>query len=211
MHFRKKIDSKEYEILKKYSQFLKTTLLSDAYISKKDYIYKKDEISNVVKELLFLDKKSLLVTWCKNNKTSYKKLKILIAEYCNTETLIEQHNTEYVKIHLKTDKDYLDNILSKDDPNIKLDEEQRKVVLSDEDYTLVVAGAGAGKTTTIEAKVKYLVEIKQIDPSRILIVSFTRKATDELKERFNKLEIPVNISTFHSIGNTIIKDNEHIG
>lgn len=208
MHFRKKIDSKEYEILKNYSQFLKTTLLSDAYISKKDYIYKKDEISNVVKELLFLDKKSLLVTWCKNNKTSYKKLKILIAEYCNTETLIEQHNTEYVKIHLKTDKDYLDNILSKDDPNIKLDEEQRKVVLSDEDYTLVVAGAGAGKTTTIEAKVKYLVEIKQIDPSRILIVSFTRKATDELKERFNKLEIPVNISTFHSIGNTIIKDND---
>ena len=41
---------------------------------------------------------------------------------------------------------------------MKLDEEQRRVVLSDEDYTLVVAGAGAGKTTTMAAKVKYLVE-----------------------------------------------------
>lgn len=208
MHFRQKIGSNEYEILKKYSQFLRNTLLNDEYISKKNYIYKKDEISNVVEELLFMDKKGLLVTWCKNNKTNYKKLKNLVTEYCNTEMLINQHNTEYVKIHLKTDKDYLDNILSKDDPNIKLDEEQRKVVLSDEDYTLVIAGAGAGKTTTIEAKVKYLVEIKQVDPNRILIVSFTRKATDELRERFNRLEVPVNISTFHSIGNTIIKEND---
>ena len=58
---------------------------------------------------------------------------------------------------------YLDNILESVDPVIKLDEEQRKVVLSDEDYTLVIAGAGAGKTTTVAAKVKYLVEKKGVN------------------------------------------------
>lgn len=82
--------------------------------------------------------------------------------------------------------------------------------MSDEDYTLVIAGVGAGKTTTIEAKVKYLVDKQNIDPSRILIVSFTKKATNELKDRFVKLNIPVEIATFHSIGNTIIKKNESV-
>ena len=75
--------------------------------------------------------------------------------------VVEAHNDEFVKRHLAKDKLYLDTILRKVDPNVKLDEEQRRVVLSDEDYTLVVAGAGAGKTTTMAAKVKYLVEKKR--------------------------------------------------
>ena len=53
---------------------------------------------------------------------------------------------------------YLDNILKAVNPNILLDEDQRRVILTDEDYCLVIAGAGAGKTTTVAAKVKYLVE-----------------------------------------------------
>lgn len=43
---------------------------------------------------------------------------------------------------------------------IGFDEDQRRVVLTDEDYCLVIAGAGAGKTTTVAAKVKYLVDKK---------------------------------------------------
>jgi DNA helicase-4 len=43
------------------------------------------------------------------------------------------------------------------DPNISLDDDQRRAILTDEDYCLVIAGAGAGKTTTVAAKVKYLV------------------------------------------------------
>ena len=54
-----------------------------------------------------------------------------------------------------TEKRYLDNILHEVDPVIMLDDDQRRVVLTDEDYCLVIAGAGAGKTTTVAAKVKY--------------------------------------------------------
>jgi DNA helicase-4 len=122
--------------------------------------------------------------------------------------VVKKRNEDFVNRHIEIDKQYLDEILKKDNPNILLDFEQRKVVLADEDYTLVIAGAGSGKTTTIEAKAKYLVEKQGIDPDRILIVSFTRKATDELRDRFSRLGIGVNIATFHSIGNTIIKDNE---
>ena len=71
---------------------------------------------------------------------------------------IKAHNDKFVELSLKDNKKYLDTILKKCDPNISLDNEQREVVVSDEDYTLVVAGAGAGKTTTVAAKVKYLVE-----------------------------------------------------
>ena len=68
---------------------------------------------------------------------------------------------------------------------------------------------GAGKTTTIETKVKYLVDVKGINPDRVLIVSFTRKATEELKERFKRLDLPARIATFHSIGNAIISESEN--
>ncbi len=105
-------------------------------------------------------------------------------------------------------KEYLDNILKSVDPNIVLDEDQRRVVLADEDYCLVIAGAGAGKTTTVAAKVKYLVDKKEIDPSQILVVSFTNKAVNELKDRIQKeLDIPCPIATFHSTGNAIIHKN----
>lgn len=90
-----------------------------------------------------------------------------------------------------------------------LDDEQREVVLSNEDYTLVIAGAGAGKTTTVAAKVRYLVEKQGVNPEQILVISFTNKAVNELKERINhNLKINCPISTFHSIGNSIMNINE---
>ena len=89
-----------------------------------------------------------------------------------------------------------------------LDEDQRRVILTDEDYCLVIAGAGAGKTTTVAAKVKYLAEKKNIDPAQILVVSFTNKAVNELRDKINKdLDIQCPIATFHSVGNAIIHKN----
>lgn len=59
---------------------------------------------------------------------------------------ITAHNSTYVDRALDRDKDYFDNILKQIDPNIQLDEEQRRAVITDDDYCLLVAGAGAGKT-----------------------------------------------------------------
>lgn len=73
-------------------------------------------------------------------------------------TDISSHNSTYVEQTLRREKDYFDNILKKIDPEIQLDDEQRRAVITDDDHCLLVAGAGAGKTTTMAAKVKYLVE-----------------------------------------------------
>ena len=119
---------------------------------------------------------------------------------------ITAHNTTYVDRILEQDKDYFDNILKQIDPNIQLDEEQRRAVITDDDYCLLVAGAGAGKTTTMAAKVKYLVEKKNIDPEEIIVISYTNKAIGELRDRINKgLGIPAKICTFHAFAYDIVK------
>lgn len=121
-------------------------------------------------------------------------------------TYREFYNKYYIERKLIEEKDYLDHILDRVDSNITLDKNQREVVLRDEDYTLVVAGAGAGKTTTVAAKVKYLVDKKHVDPNKILIVSYTNDAVNELKDRINKhLNIPAIISTFHKVGYAILR------
>ncbi|HHY26723.1 MAG TPA: UvrD-helicase domain-containing protein [Desulfitobacterium dehalogenans] len=119
---------------------------------------------------------------------------------------IDKFNETYVNNKLIDYKNYFDSILKSVDPNVKLDEEQRRAVVTDDDYCLLIAGAGAGKTTTMAAKVKYLVEKQGIDPQDIIVISYTNKAIDELKERINeKLKIPVKISTFHSFGYEILR------
>lgn len=111
-------------------------------------------------------------------------------------------NSEYTKY-----KEYFDNLYKDVDSNIHLDEDQIKAVLSDENYTLVIAGAGTGKTTTVVAKVKYLVDIKKIDPSKILVMSYTKKATEELEKRLVvDFNLPIDIETFHSLGYKIVRN-----
>lgn len=103
-------------------------------------------------------------------------------------------------------RDYFDHILDKVDPNIKLDDDQRMAILGDDDAALIVAGAGTGKTTTMIAKVKYLVDILRVDPKQILVMSYARKNVEELRDRINvDLEIPADVSTFHSLGYKYMK------
>ncbi len=165
-------------------------------LSKDEYISKKS-----CNQIFYYDN---LIQKCKKIKLD-KNQKKIIKKYYRFDKLVKIHNNKYIKNHLIIEKDYLDNILKDVSPEICLDKNQREIVLNDEDYCLVIAGAGAGKTTTIAAKVKYLVEKKNIIPQEILIISFTNKAVDELKDKLNKnLNIPCPISTFHSIGFNIL-------
>ncbi|MEE0886045.1 MAG: DUF6110 family protein, partial [Treponema sp.] len=88
-----------------------------------------------------------------------------------------------------------------------LDFQQRTAIITDEDRILVLAGAGSGKTLTIAAKVKYLCEVKNINPDEIFLVSFTKKSAQEMTERIqNKLGINAQATTFHRLGLDIIKN-----
>ena len=85
---------------------------------------------------------------------------------------------------------------------------QRQAVASDEDATLVIAGAGTGKTSTILAKIGLLLKTGQCRPEEILAISFTRKSAAELGERVEqKLGVELDIHTFHKLGLNIISQS----
>jgi len=185
-------------------------LSSDKFIAKSEYLKFLEERKDAVSYFKQLNIDNILKTFCSKNNISTELVLETIDKIENIKKLISQHNKAFIEEKLITEREYLDNILKEIDPNIMLDEDQRKVVLTDEDYCLVIAGAGAGKTTTVAAKVKYLVEKKNIKPEEILVVSFTNKAVGELKERIQKqLGIDCPITTFHSTGNAILhKEND---
>ena len=134
------------------------------------------------------------------NNACYSEVK-KAREYADTlDSILDDDNNEYIKREsIKADQ-LLSNIDGK-----SLDTQQRKVVVSDEDRTLVLAGAGSGKTLTIAGKVKYLCDIKGVIPENILLISFTQKSAQELTERINnKLGVNVEACTFHKLGLNII-------
>lgn len=191
--------------LKKYIDSL---LASDKYIAKSDYLAPIKQYKPTIDFFDILKNSGMLADFCQRNGISLPEVQNTTAAYTEIEKRVDQLNEEFITKSLTTEKEYLDNILKPVDPAVSLDDDQRRVVLTDEDYCLVIAGAGAGKTTTVAAKVKYLVDRQGIKPSQILVVSFTNKAVNELKEKIQSaLGIPCPIATFHSTGNAIIHVN----
>lgn len=82
-----------------------------------------------------------------------------------------------------------------------LNEEQLKAVLNTEGPVLVSAGAGSGKTRVLTYRIAYLLTELHVDPYRILAITFTNKATNEMKERVCKIREDADlvlVATFHS-------------
>ncbi|MEY8686667.1 UvrD-helicase domain-containing protein [Bacteroides sp. AN502(2024)] len=104
----------------------------------------------------------------------------LIRDFGNINNLIKQHNETVINNILDTHKEFFDHCLK-----YPLDKQQRRSIVSEEDNCLVISSAGSGKTSSIIGKVKYLIEIKGIDPKKILLISYTNKAASELTERMS--------------------------
>ena len=120
----------------------------------------------------------------------------LIIQYIEKERI--EHNKKFVRQELEANDLYFDSVLG----SYPLDPQQRDSIVKLEDNCLVIASAGSGKTSTIVGKVKYLVEKQHIDPSKILLLTYTKKAANELSERI-KVE-GLNSGTFHSLAYRII-------
>ncbi len=155
-------------------------------------------------------KEPLVKKYIKNNTTKlcvdFDEVNSFINKINHLVAEIEVVNEKFISRKLIEYKRYFNGILKKVDANVLLDEEQRRAVLTDEDYCLLIAGAGAGKTTTMAAKVKYLIDKCGERPEDIIVISYTNKAVDELKDRIcDKLKIPVKVTTFHAFGYDIIQ------
>ncbi|MCY3957488.1 MAG: UvrD-helicase domain-containing protein [Chloroflexi bacterium] len=86
--------------------------------------------------------------------------------------------------------------------------EQAAAIATDEDATLVLAGAGTGKTAVITGKIAHLVRNRGVPPYEILVLAFNRKAAQEIRERLPDDLAGVHVSTFHAFGRRVIADVE---
>lgn len=186
--------------------FMDGFIRADHYVSKSEYRSQLLAYNKTVEFFRVLKNSGTLKVYCKENGLSDLEVLQTLSRYESFESIIDSQNEQFVRFKMDSERKYLDDILVACDPKIKLDDDQRRVVLTDEDYCLVVAGAGAGKTTTVAAKVKYLVEKQGVDPKQILVISFTNKAVNELRQRIiGELHIECPIATFHSTGNAILR------
>ena len=98
----------------------------------------------------------------------------------------------------------------------ELNDKQKEAVLYNEGPLLIIAGAGAGKTKTLTAKIAYLIEEEHASPYSILAITFTNKAAKEMRDRIyaqiGSEAKKLTVSTFHSFGLKLIRDNvERLG
>ncbi len=92
---------------------------------------------------------------------------------------------------------------------MELNDAQKIAVTHFQGPMMVLAGPGSGKTRVITHRVRYLIEEKGIKPSNILVITFTKAAAVEMKQRYQQMapphSAPVQFGTFHAIFFTILK------
>ena len=96
----------------------------------------------------------------------------------------------------------------RDELGAQLTDEQAAAIATDEDSTLVLAGAGTGKTAVIVGKAVHLVRNQGVDPAQILILAFNRQAAEEIQERLPSGLDTVHVSTFHAFGRHVIAESD---
>ena len=92
--------------------------------------------------------------------------------------------------------------------NRNLTAEQARAVATDEDVTLVLAGAGTGKTSVIIEKIAHLVRDLEVEPSSILALAFNKDAAAEIRHRLPEDLKEAEIRTFHAFGGSVIASQE---
>lgn len=109
----------------------------------------------------------------------------------------QANNEKFVEKQLTAGARYFDTVLA-----YPLDQQQREAVVSLEDNVLVISSAGSGKTMTTVGKVRYLIDVQQVAPEKILLITFTRKAAESLSERLG--EPKLKCRTFHKLALDLI-------
>ncbi|MBQ9173962.1 MAG: UvrD-helicase domain-containing protein [Bacteroidales bacterium] len=109
------------------------------------------------------------------------------------------NNSEFIRKQLSENSSYFDTVLP-----YPLDAQQREAIVSLEDNVLVISSAGSGKTMTTVGKVRYLIDVQKVDPKNILLITFTRKASESLSERLGEKDLKCR--TFHKLALDIISE-----
>ncbi len=116
------------------------------------------------------------------------------------------HNKKFIDKEL-IDSDYILSNIN----GYSLDKEQRIAVITDEIASLIVAGAGSGKSLTMIGKIRYLIERKNVKEDEILCITFTNDAANNLEENIRKnYNYNIKVYTFHKLALEFLKDKHYL-
>jgi DNA helicase-4 len=127
-------------------------------------------------------------------------LSLIIGFWSDPQTARLKNNEKFLEHELGKFGSFFDQIEAN-----PLTAAQRSAVVQGEDNTLVIAGAGSGKTSVVVAKAGYLFKSGACKPEQILLLAFSRDAMEEIQDRLKaRLGVAVKTATFHSLGLEII-------
>src|SRR6266702_2832243 len=137
--------------------------------------------------------------------TMQKHLESITRDSDQLHGVLTRQNDEYVQRMITAHSKLLVD-------ELRLDAAQRIAVVRDDERNLVIAAAGSGKTRTLIARVRYLLE-RRVTPTNILAITFTNKATEEMEDRLKQMSVPVTdqgsegvtVSTLHALGKRIVQ------
>jgi DNA helicase-4 len=178
-------------------------LLSDRYIARSDTqeIYESPMPIDWIKRLT---RKSYFVI-----DAVFEQKSDLLREIASKGfSTIDSRNQKFVAAELVRFSSFFRNV-----EVTALTQEQAEAAVVMEDHQLVVAAAGSGKTSTLVAKIGYIVKKGYVDPDQILILSFNRSVKEEIETRISErlhfgadMLAPPATETFHSLGYRIVRN-----
>jgi superfamily I DNA/RNA helicase len=169
-------------------------------------IYSQKELDEIVKELI---EKEYIKSVSFNTNSFWKVLKITLKGKRALED--PQHFIEKKVIKIKTIITAEDEIVFKNfdfflEP---FNKEQKKAIISPKKTVLCIAGAGSGKTTVLTKKIEFLLKFKGVSSNKILAITFTRKAREEMQKRLAELgHRDVRVETFNSFCEKILRKHD---
>lgn len=151
-----------------------------------------------------------------NLPSGYKKALDQLSNLTQTlESWVQRRNSQFEKCRIESDDFYFENL--EEHP---LTPEQRKACVVDDNWNLVLASAGSGKTSVISGKVGLLLKHGEVKPEEIVMLSFAKDASKEITERIKEnivqnkkvtfdwaAGLNMEASTFHKLGKSIIEQS----
>ncbi|PXY71559.1 hypothetical protein CXX78_00435 [Candidatus Parvarchaeota archaeon] len=125
------------------------------------------------------------------NPTLYKKK--LSYNFSESKTLISDKDKEFFNEF----EEFLE----------RFNDEQKKAIVCNNDKILCIAGAGSGKTSSLIKRIEFLIKYRSVSPEKIMAITFTRKARQEMISRLSKISCTqdVSVETFNSFCEKILK------
>lgn len=165
------------------------------YITESERIFLEDEYAFLRKEL------ANIISGKELSESPHGELFLrLYKAMTDTVAHKKSNNEHFVQNELARCSKYFDSVLA-----YPLDAQQREAVVSLEDNVLVISSAGSGKTMTTVGKVRYLMDVQNVSPEKILLITFTRKAAESLFERLGEKHLKCR--TFHKLALEIIGES----